>query len=240
MSAEPPDEPPVGPGNPPKRYRWKKGDPSPNPAGRPPTKKKAHMMKKPEGFDEMVLKLGAKTTRGLTGEDVTLIEAVYRRLIELAIDKEKPSLKALLMVLKTHREVDEAADKLRSDAAAAAFGYKDNMTMRLEHARKTGSYIDEPIPHPDDIIVTRERELIFVGPMTPEEHVQMKQRLAHRDLMLEHAMKLTPGEPHRDKLIRKLCRVWNGLNELLPPRLRTKWTGPVVPRRPSGRSTAEA
>lgn len=73
----------VGPGHPPKEYRWKKGGPSPNPRGRPPKKKLEQLCAGLDYHAEMIDRFNKREIMSSEGP-IELREANFRSLNEMA------------------------------------------------------------------------------------------------------------------------------------------------------------
>jgi hypothetical protein len=170
-ASEPPDRPEPdkpGPGNPPKKYRWRPGCPSPNPTGRPPTRKRQIALAPVDKIAELVERVGGLMTKG--GDPIELRELAYRQLYDIALSKPeanpaatrlKISSKDRLAAIKLVVEIESKSARLlsreRQEQFDAAMDYKAYWAAKFSAAEKEGRALPPTVPHPEDLIAAVRR-----------------------------------------------------------------------------------
>jgi hypothetical protein len=216
------NEPPVGPGNPPKEYRWKKGQPSPNPRGRPAKKKLEDMLAPLDKYAEMIDRLGSTIVSGSKG-NYEFRENYLRALTEIAFDKKVP-VKERRVVLKLLSDMDREAlrilDETKERQYNIALDYKERWTSAFRLAEARGKPVPKQLPHPDDMLIVGCRVTI-VGPKLPQEQTALEQNLAARALLKEVFETRLADQPsdQRTKDLKALRRSLAKINKMVPPRL---------------------
>lgn len=176
----------VGYGRPPAEHRYKKGQ-SGNPAGRPKGARNA--IPKAVGLDfgtqpanRMLIEEAYRTIAVREGEQVVelpVIKAIFRALGVSAMKGNRLAQKTMAELI---RGIEEDDRKLRVDHFAAAREYKSDWEQAIEHAKTHGLPDPNPLPHPSDVIIdTRNAEVRYAGPMTPEEKEVWDRMLEFRD-----------------------------------------------------------
>lgn len=164
----------VGYGRPPAEHRFTKGQ-SGNSKGRP--KGARHANPKAVGLDfgtqpanRMLIEEAYRTIAVREGEQVVelpVIKAIFRALGVSAMKGNRLAQKTMAELI---RGIEEDDRKLRVDHFAAACEYKWDWEQAIEHASRNGMPEPTPIPHPGDVIIdTRNADVRYAGPMTPEE-----------------------------------------------------------------------
>lgn len=219
----------VGPGNPPEAHRWKKGQPSPNPKGRPP-KRKAHDMlgdyerlRMLDNFAAVITKVGNITTKG--EDPKSLIEGSVRNLYEIAYNLKTPAqhrVAAHKVLLDYYKESSRTLAREQEKMFNNALDHKERWSAPFRDCERRGIPTPNVYPHPDDVIIRNDGSVEIVGPMWPEQQRDLEAVLLMRGNIEECLPVLTDdhcNSADRKKIINYLRRRWNKLNKSLPPRL---------------------
>ncbi|WP_428332588.1 DUF5681 domain-containing protein [Novosphingobium sp.] len=212
----------VGPRNPPVEYRWKKGDPSPNPRGRP---KKKHLKSLLAGLNPLaaaLLENGRRVVGEIQGEEITNIDAVMRSLSKRAL-KETPAAR-LFTQLMEKAQADE--QEVNHGILLAAMEHKEAYGPKFAHCEKLGLKLPNVLPHPEDIIIEPDGSVKIVGPVMWEGQIILEATVKARDMWIDVGKELARAEAriideadahdHWKKARRKFYR----LNAHIPPRLK--------------------
>ena len=228
----------VGRGKPPLHSRWKKGQPSPNPNGRPCGEAKS-MMKDPE-LSTLAMRIVemANVPIVVNGDETPRIEAAFLKLQELGF---RGNRQALTDLIRLTNEAAREITRVRADRFSQAMNYKAKYGPRFAEAERLGKPVPNVLPHPDDVIVNKNGDVLVLGPQTEEQRRQMDVRIRVRDLFgedvdfLQWTLAKLRQAPHpiSDDLTKpsRHLRRYRKLDSMLPPRLR---------RRPAGKPLAGA
>jgi len=159
----------VGYGKPPVHTRFKSGQ-SGNPKGRP----KGSKNRKPAVTEDHLCNIvQAEARRNITisegGQSVTLTmaEAITRR---LAVDAAKGKSHARKQFLDLYAASEKRRTRLHEEMLELAIEYKLHWEQELTHRERTGATGEEPLPHPDHVLIDMHTgEVRIVGPVTTEQ-----------------------------------------------------------------------
>ena len=159
----------IGYGNPPEHSRFKPGQ-SGNPRGRPRGAKNKNKTSDHERLSDIMLGEAfrlIKVNEGGKSVDIATIQAVTRT---LAINAAKGDHRAQRLFIESVTIAEQQKAQLHEELLSVAIGYKLHWQQVLEFRKRNGIVADDPIPHPDHIIVDIENDCVrFVGPRTREE-----------------------------------------------------------------------
>jgi len=230
-----PDGTPVGPGNPPFERRFKKGEPSPNPSGRPSKQKR--MQRLTDTFASLEPHLANiimfdQTVIGYSsdGTPITRGDSIKSALSKMSTEDYRAMKLYMDLVDKAYRAKSEMENGM---LVAAANHIDRNLgnTLRLE---SIGREVDI-LPHPLDVVIGPNGVKI-VGPTTKFERLVMKEAIKQRDLLHEIARDALHKGPAslkaRQDIWKRLRRRHYRLQKAIPPRLRLPF--PAMPKCKSG------
>jgi hypothetical protein len=161
----------VGYGRPPLNGRIKPGEVR-NPAGRPRgSKNKAKPSELGSSLQEILLREASRAVP-VAGSDgtqtVDMREAIVRQLM---IAAAKGNHKAQVLALKCVEKAEADQRHEQDGTLLEALTYKARWEDELEWQRRTGARGLEPVPHPDNVRVSRSGEVRIVGPTTRQDKV---------------------------------------------------------------------
>lgn len=215
----------VGYCKPPVATRFKKGQPSANPKGRP----KGRSLMPPSagwtnGFHELIIEEAGRPVQVRNGErveTVTVVQAVVRSLVRQA---GQGNVRAAGILL---REVAGSQAVLRGEkeeAIRAVVEYKDHAYSAIDEARARGVTL-RPTIHPDDIHVDfGSGEIHFDGPLSRsgrEAQADLRKMLEVATLILTNICKAVASGSDEEGLQSQLsgaCAFVEELNRTLPAR----------------------
>lgn len=179
---EPEQDDEVGYGRPPRHSRFKPGQ-SGNPGGRPKGAKTRKSKHRDERLKELVLQEAYREVVVQdNGQDLPMPVA-QAALRSLAIQAAKGNPRAAKLFLEIV-QVTEAANRKRHELwLETVIDYKVGWEWELERRMAEGiTYLPDPIPHPDDILIDFENDTVtIVGPMTKEEKAARDQVITLRE-----------------------------------------------------------
>jgi Family of unknown function (DUF5681) len=159
----------IGFRKPPAKSRFKPGS-SGNPKGRPRGSKNKTSLKEETKLSDIIFEI-ANQKISVQEKDkkvnITMAEAMVR---SLAIKAVKGDTRSQRIFLNLKDKVDEKREKEITDTVDVAFKYKTFWEKTLEQWKLHNIVRDDPIPHPDDIIVDMQTGSIHMeGPMDHKE-----------------------------------------------------------------------
>lgn len=219
----------VGYARPPKEHRFKKGQPSPNPRGRPRRKDPAR-----SGFTvgwnnelhQLNIDEAMRPVQVREGDRVFSIPAAQAMMRAVYAKAAKGHVGAMRVGFSA---MDRSHAVLRSEVeerVQAAISYKWDAEQRLRHCKRHGLRYDWPI-HPEDIEINLETgDVVILGPKTPEQQEALDAILeALQDLASELDLRCREllAHPRSGKIresISLMLHLAATLNAKLPPRYR--------------------
>jgi hypothetical protein len=159
----------IGFRKPPAKSRFKPGS-SGNPKGRPLGSKNKTSLKEETKLSDIIFEI-ANQKISVQEKDkkvnITMAEAMVR---SLAIKAVKGDTRSQKIFLNLKDKVDEKREKEINDTVDVAFKYKVYWEETLKQWKLNRIIRDDPIPHPDDIIVDMQTGSIHMeGPMDHKE-----------------------------------------------------------------------
>lgn len=187
----------VGYGKPPKSKRFKPGA-SGNPKGRPKGKKSRHNSADTHAmmalfFAESDRKVAV--TENNTVKNISMAQAVIR---SLAVKAATGDHRAQKLYLDYSVRFSEEQQKQRDEFKEVAIQYKIHWENKIHQAKKAGICIDMPVPHPDQIVILSNGEVIIQGPTTTQE----------KKLVDEYQMKLCEMEKLSAEMLKYSKKDW--------------------------------
>ena len=223
----------VGYCKPPREHQFKKGEPSPNPRGRPRKKEQpASSVWTPIALGKSVDGLLIKEARrevwaweGDRAESIPMIQAAIR---QTALKAMQGDLAATRLLLSAVREIEQEERKQHSEDIQAMRDYKEKWSREIERAEERGETPPDPVPHPDDIIIDFKTGDVHVnGPFTEEQRDVFEEILERIDDAQESITMLAQeiaqeDNPERREVLRDLWkndqRHFDLLNDMMPKR----------------------
>jgi len=205
---EPPDYE-VGYRKPPEANRFRPGQ-SGNPKGRPRgAKAKPHAPAlNEERLKSIVIEEAYRlvTVSDPRGEvTIPMAQAVIR---SLAVSAAKGNARAQRLFTELLSATETDNRRLHDEWLNTAIDYKVSWEQELDRRRRPGILAEDPIPHPDDIIIdVRQGTVRTIGPMTREEKVmwddwRARKREAEASIAGYRAdLAANPDHPHRDLIL---------------------------------------
>lgn len=225
MSSSPEDDDDkVGPGNPPREHRWKKGQPSPNPRGRPPKKPQEKLLTQMNKMQQAVLAHANTevTLRGIDGErTITQMHAFLDMLLK-HVAKANP--KAIQIYYAAIREATAEEAAFKTELLGYALQYRARWLPEFVQAEAHGKEVPDLLPDPRDIEILPDGTVKIVGPISYEQQRSVEEIVKELDTYAS-AWGQVGNEPllplnDRMQIWRKVCRRMRRLNKGLPPRLK--------------------
>ena len=187
----------VGYGKPPKSKRFKSGT-SGNPKGRPKGKKSRHNSADTHAmmalfFAESDRKVAVTENNAV--KNISMAQAVIR---SLAVKAATGDHRAQKLYLDYSVRFSEEQQKQRDEFKEVAIQYKIHWENKIHQAKKAGISIDMPVPHPDQIVILSNGEVIIQGPTTTQE----------KKLVDEYQMKLCEMEKLSAEMLKYSKKDW--------------------------------
>lgn len=179
----------VGYGKPPEASQFKPGQ-SGNPKGRPkgarnraPINSTEHSMEQLKSIIMSEAYRPIKINEGNKQITLPIIQAAMRA---LAVNAAKGQHRAQALLTQLVTGIETSKKTSHEEWMFAVMEYKSNWEIEVEHRRRYGLNLPDPIPHPDDLIVDLvNNQVIIKGPFMPEEHARWRKAAELRDDTLE-------------------------------------------------------
>ena len=202
--------------------QWTKGMASPNPAGRPPGRKKQDLFKV---IDPLAAEFIAHDKRTLARREGDKIERIERG--QAAIEKlYKSAMENNIPALRIYLERRDAAYRHQQEVLEAnllgAISYRQYWLPKFDHAERRGKPVPTELPHPRDVIINPDGTVDLVGPLIAEDQRRLEEILRNRTelrkmIQLAYAHLDYEGVPAKLETFQK---AWNKYNAAVPQRLR--------------------
>lgn len=217
---------PVGNCRPPKEHQFQKGQPSPNPAGRPRGKPKSVLKTAPLNPQlAKILELSQETMK-VNGVDTPLIDAAFKQLVRLALVEKRE--KSLHKLLDLHAAAQQGAFDEKLELVTYAVAHKEKWQAEFARCEADGRPTPNILPHPEDVTFDGEGNVIILEAVDEESKRLQDFRedaLRNRLCAIEEIREVhgpNPRDKETDALLRRLEREAARLNKLLPPRLQVQ------------------
>lgn len=190
----------VGYGKPPQHTRFKKGQCG-NPKGRP--KAVDLDLDSDRSANAIALKEAERliTVReGATTREMPAINAVARKQIATAFGGSAYAQKHLTE--RYHWAELERRHKIAKEIEVFTY-YVESRRAEIAEAKTNGQPPPNPLPHPDDVVIDREKGVRFIGPLCEEDVARLEHTLKFRDvLLLQHALdEREVGDPNSEDIL---------------------------------------
>jgi len=159
----------VGYGKPPVAYQYQPGK-SGNPKGRPKGAKNKNYSHRETKLADIILN---ESQRGISIQEngkklkISIAQAIVR---SLNVNAAKGDTRAQKLSLSLINEVELKKENSILENLAFVSEYKTFWEQELEQQERYGNYTNDPIPHPDDLIIdTTTGEIQFEGPIDKKE-----------------------------------------------------------------------
>lgn len=212
----------VGPGNPPSEYQWKKGDPSPNPRGRPKKKHLKGLFASLNPSAAAVLANARRVIGEVNGEEITNYDGIMHSLAKRAHKETAASRLYTQLTGKAQAEEQE----VKNGMLLAAVQHKEKYGPQFAFCERMGKELPNIFPHPDDLIIGPDGSVRIVGPGTEEDQINLKAILKLRDALIEAGTMVARAEGRKtdkhdaQKFWSQLRSKFYRFNAVIPPRLK--------------------
>jgi hypothetical protein len=188
----------VGYRKPPTQHRFVKGR-SGNPKGRPPKRRVDPHEEQMKGLviDEAYRRVSVR--EGDRVRTMPVIQAVIRSVAVIAA-KGQPRAQRIFADWVRWVESDRRGQKL--EYLETVIAYKAEWELELERRQHLGLTGNEPIPHPDDIVVDfGTGDVTIKGPMTKKQKAELEQLIEQKQdweedvRMYERSLRKKPDDP---------------------------------------------
>ena len=170
----------TGYGRPPKAHRFIKGR-SGNPKGRP---KAASLPPDAPSSNALILEEGNRLLKvqeqGATSY-VTAFKAVLRSHLQTAV---KGNAYAQRIFIDRFQQAEAAMRRETAAEVERWTGHRDTLRQLFKLAEERGEPPPKLLPHPDDVVIDRERGVRFVGPWDEQSAASLEVTLKMRDVLL--------------------------------------------------------
>jgi hypothetical protein len=224
----------VGYGRPPKSGQFRKGQ-SGNPRGRPAKHLRQAELVAGRHPTRDAIRAEAERTIAITDasgrQQVTGREATIRALMLGAM---RGGVLAQRTMIEHLMAEDERLHQERKEMFEFWLAYKKRTSGPVEAARRAGTTVPEPIPHPDDIELDwRTLEVRFLGALDEGQRATEKQLQVYQDLCLEMVAYTQednrfPTKAGEDGVVGPYMALHLAARMNLPPRLRKPPPLPAV------------
>jgi hypothetical protein len=215
----------VGFGKPPTYTRFQKGQPSPNPKGRPRKAKPATVLSQSE-FDRQFREVLNEpvTVRDAKGTyTITRQKALIQKKVNMALAGNAHAMNA---VTRETRELElREAEQARVRAEEQRENLQRGIRYQAERKRiwdaaiRSGREPEDPWPHPDDIMIETDKcSWHMRGPFRPKDVPYFEWVRACRDLHLIRAALVLRQKPVQDSIYWIWDMMWRAMDRHLPLR----------------------
>lgn len=172
----------VGFGKPPLHSRYQKGR-SGNPNGRPKRMESGLSLDERPVLAAALKAAERKVPRRENGrvDEISTRDAVVQATIVAAL-KGNPRSQAL--ALRLLQDADDAHAAEVRDRNAVWERYKAEMSVELAAAADRGAPPPRILPHPDDVVISRQKGPQFIGPINESEQAKLDATVALRDVLI--------------------------------------------------------
>jgi hypothetical protein len=217
----------VGYGRPPVSTRFQPGQ-SGNPRGRPKESKNRRPALSEERLKSIVIEEAYRTIKvrdGARNVSVPMATAIIRA---LAVNAARGNNRAALLFSTLLQTTERENRALQDQWFDTALTYKIEWEKELARRRRLGIAADDPLPHPDDVVINvRTGKVTIIGPMNREEKElwaaarELKVDLRKTIANAERKLKRTTNPAERQKLgevIAENNRLVDRIEKFIPER----------------------
>ena len=202
----------VGYGKPPIGTRFKPGQ-SGNPNGRPKGSKNKLPALNEERLKSIILQEAYRTIKVRDGDknvSVPMATAVVR---SVALNAAKGNNRAAALFTQMVKVVEDENKALHDEWQNTAINYKVEWEKELARREKSGIEAEDPIPHPDDLVINMQTGTVrILGPMTRDEK-QLWDEARKVKLDLSESIKVAERSLERERDPDKRQQLIESINE---------------------------